>query len=167
MVKIDLKDADAYFRDLPVELQTSAVRGIQSAALRLQNVITTVIIPSRSPQPVDRGVYRAGWRTVFEAVGATVENLVPWAVFVEYGVRAENVKPGRAQIQALAEWAVRHGLASADTAVRVAWAIANAQRKRGIFGGGKGLGIVKELVDVWVDRVTREEVLREVGRVFE
>ncbi len=164
---LELKDADAYFKDLPVELQTAAVKGLHSAGLRLQSVIVSVLIPSRTPQPVDRGIYRAGWRTVLEADGATVENLEPQAVFIEYGVRAENVKPGRKMIEALAGWVVRHGMASAGEATRVAWAIAKAQQKRGIFRSGAGLGIVRELVDVWVERVTQEEVLREVGEVFE
>lgn len=164
---IPLKDADAYLKNLPIELQTASVKGLRSAALRLQNVITSVLIPSRSPQPVDRGVYRAGWRTVLEADGATVENLTPQAVFIEYGVRAENVKPGRAMIEALTGWVLRHGLAGAAEAPRLAWAIAKAQQKRGIFRNGAGLGIVKELLDVWVERVTREEVLREIEQVFE
>lgn len=164
---VPLSQAGAFFQNLPVELQTSAVKGLHSAALRLQNVITTVLIPSRTPQPVDRGVYRAGWRTVLEADGATIENLEPHAIFIEYGVRAENVKPGRAMLTALVGWVLRHGLASAAVAPKVAWAIAKAQQKRGIFRNGAGLGIVKELVDVWVERVTQEEVLNEIGKVFE
>ena len=164
---IALKDADAYFKSLPIELRTASVRGLHSAALRLQNVITTVLIPSRTPQPVDRGIYRAGWRTVLEADGAVVENLEPHAVFIEYGVKAGSVKPGKQMIEALTGWVLRKGLAGAAEAPRVAWAIAKAQQKRGIFNRGAGLGIVKELVDVWVERVTREEVLREVEQVFE
>ena len=164
---IALKDADAYFKSLPVELQTATVKGLHSAALRLQNVITSVLIPSRTPQPVDRGVYRAGWRTVLEADGASVENLEPHAVFIEEGVKASSAKPGGAMIQALIGWVLRHGLAGAGQASRVAWAIARAQQKRGIFRNGAGLGIVRELVDVWVERVTQEEVLREVEKVFE
>ena len=164
---VALKDADAFFANLPVELRSASVRGLHSAALRLQGVITTVLIPSRTPQPVDRGVYRAGWRTVFESDGATVENLEVHAIFIEEGVRAENVKPGKKMISALVEWVVRKGIAGGKEAVSVAWAIARAQQKKGIFANGQGLGIVRELVDVWVERVTQEEVLREVGEVFE
>ncbi len=179
MVYIPLDQAGDFFQQLPEELRVAGIRGLHSTALRLQNVITTVIIPHRTPQPVDRGVYRAGWRTVLEADGATVENLELHAVFIEYGVRAENVKPGRAMLDALKEWVLRKGLASrtgiagtrlADQdapVMKVVWAIVNAQRKRGIFGGGKGLGIVKEVVDVWVEPYTREEVLREIGKLFE
>lgn len=176
---VALKDADAFFANLPVELQTAAVRGLHSSALRLQSVITTVLIPSRTPQPVDRGVYRAGWRTVLEADGATVENLEPHALFIEEGVRAENVKPGRAMLNALKEWVIRKGLAAPTgiggtrisdqeaPVMRIVWAIVNAQRKRGIFGHGNGLGIVRELVDVWVEIVVQEEILREIDELFE
>lgn len=167
MVYIPLDQAGAFFQQLPEELRVAGIRGLHSAALRLQNVITTVIIPHRTPQPVDRGVYRAGWRTVLEADGAVVENLEAHAIFIEYGVRAENVKIGRAMLEALQEWVARKGIASVAEAPKVAWAIAKAMQKRGIFGGGKGLGIVKELVDVWVEPYTREEVLREIGKLFE
>ena len=104
---------------------------------------------------------------MLEADGAVVENLEPHAVFIEYGVKAGSVKPGKQMIEALTGWVLRKGLAGAAEAPRIAWAIAKAQQKRGIFDRGAGLGIVKELVDVWVERVTREEVLREIEQVFE
>ena len=101
---ITLKEAGIYFGEkLPKLQRAAALRGLASAAQRGLQLVQAEIIPSRSPQPVDRGVYRAGWRAVKIKDGYAVENLEPHAAFVEYGVRASNVKPGRAMIAALAK----------------------------------------------------------------
>ena len=141
--------------------RAAALRGLQSAAMRGVQVIQTEIIPSRVPQPVDRSLYRGGWRFSFEPDGALIFNNEPHAPEVEFGVRAANVKIGKAMIQALAEWAVRKGLASAGKeAVSAAWAIAKTMQRRGIFG--QGLGILRELVRDRVHGIVTEEVVREL-----
>jgi hypothetical protein len=161
---VELDRAEVWVREVEVGLRAAVVRGLHSAALRAVQVVVTQIIPSRSPQPVDRGVYRAGWRAVLLPDGADVENLEPVAPLVEDGVRAANVKPGRAMIRALASWVVRKGLASPEDAEHVAWAIAKTMQVRGIFGRGQGLGILRELVDRRLDAIVREEVEREIAR---
>jgi len=166
---IDLKFAQYYLERIGDELDPACVRGMQSAAMRALQVIVTRIIPARTPQPVDRGVYRAGWRAVPEPTGAVLENLEAHAPLIEYGVRAENVKIGRAMIEALAAWVPRKGLASEPKqAVKIAWAIAKAMKKRGIFNypGRQGLGIVDELLRDWLPSILRDEIGYEIVRAI-
>jgi hypothetical protein len=160
---IELSKADAWVVQIARKHREAGVRGLQSAALRGVQVIVTQIIPSRTPQPVDRAIYRGGWRPVMRPDGADIENLEPHAILVEEGVRASNVKIGRAMIQALTEWAIRKRIATRAEAPGVAWAIAKSMARRGIFGQ-KGLGILRELVDQHLDRIVREEVQREVEK---
>jgi hypothetical protein len=160
---VELNRADAWVVKVARQHREAAVKGLHSAALRAVQVVVTQIIPSRTPQPVDRAVYRAGWRPVMRPDGADVENLEPHAVFIEEGVRGPNVKVGKAMIDALTEWVVRKRIAARADARGVAWAIAKAMQKRGIFGE-RGLGILRELVDKHLERIVREEVQREVDR---
>lgn len=170
MTTIDLDEADRHFAELDDRLRAAAVRGLQSAAFKGMQEILTRIIPSRTPQPVDRGVYRAGWRVILESLGATLENAEPVAVFVEYGVRAANVKPGRAMISALAEWVVRKGITTSGQAVSTAWAIAKNMQRRGIFSyyaGSSQLGGMRILTELLVSlpAIIEEEIRREIERL--
>lgn len=148
-----------------MQLKSAAVRGLRSAGLRGVAEIVSFIIPSRTPQPVDRSLYRAGWRSVPTPNGCTIENAEPHAVFVEEGVK--NIKIGKAMIAALAEWAVRKGFATKTDAVSKAWAIAKAMEKRGHIFGPAGMGILKELVDTKLEQFISEEVRRELEREAE
>jgi hypothetical protein len=146
----------------------AARAGLLKAANRGLQVLITEIIPSRSPQPVDRGTYRAGWKVeVIDPDRVAIMNPEPHAVFIEFGVRAENVKIGRAMLEALSEWAKRKGLAHTNQeAVGVAWAIAKAMQKKGIFNRNRpGLRILEELVTKRIDNILKEEVAREIQRV--
>lgn len=158
-VRLTLKDAGVYFGErLPKLQKKAALRGLASAALRGLQLVVAEIIPSRTPQPVDRGVYRAGWRVVPIKDGSAIENLEPHAAFVEHGVRASNVKVGRAMIAALQEWARRHGF---EDPLGAAWAIARAMQRRGIFGTGHRIrGELNERLPA----IVREEVAREMDR---
>ncbi len=193
---LKLENAGQHYRDMAPKLQAAARRGLLSAAERGVQRIVSEIIPSRSPQPVDRGVYRAGWKARSIEDGAEILNTEAHAVFIEEGVRPGNVKAGRAMIAALLEWVVRKGmgksrLAPSHTALRkvggkltashtvlkvvhdedanmqVVWAIIASMKKRGIFNrGGQGLGILKQLNNELPD-ICREEVTREIAKVFE
>ncbi len=158
---MELKAAAAAIAGL--KLRAAGIRGLRSAGFRGVQDIVGRIIPSRSPQPVDRAIYRAAWRVVDIDGGVAIENLSPHAVFIEEGVRAGNVKAGRAMIDALAAWAQRKGLATSGDAVKIAWAIAMSMKRRGIFGP-RGLGILRELVNDRIDGFIREEVVREVEK---
>lgn len=138
----------------------AALRGVQSAALRLQEHLVTHVIPQENPTPVDRGVYRAGWHVDMLENGARLRNFVPWAAFIEDGVDPKKVKIGRAMIKALAEWVRRKGIGgrtkttksgsvqvtkpSTTEATNIAWAIAKTMKKKGIHGGPGGRGILRK-----------------------
>lgn len=142
----------------------AAQRGLYSAAVRGVNIIITQIIPSKTPEPFDRGFYKSGWRPLKIDGGAAIENVQPHAAFIEGGVRAANVKPGAAMIAALAEWAVRKKLATPEEAKARAWAIAMSVKKRGIFQGGTGFRILQDFERNYLAKVVREEVIREVSK---
>jgi len=164
---LDLSDAAPWVRELGQEVSVAAVRGLQSAAFLGLNRLLTQIIPSRSPQPVDRGLYRAGWRVITSPDGADIENNEPHAAFIEDGVRGSNVKVGRLMIQALTEWVTRKGLAQGTEAVSAAWAIAQSMKRRGIFNayaGSSALGGLRILAELntMLPGIIQDEVMREI-----
>lgn len=164
---IDLRDAPAWFAELAqTKLRPAALTGLYSAALRSVQTIKTSIVPSLSPQPVDRGLYRAGWHAFQTSDGATIENAEPHAAFVEYGVRAANVKPGPAMIRALTEWVERKRLAFGKEAIEAAWRIARAMQARGIFRGGQGFRVMEILREQYLSRFIEEEIVREIERAI-
>lgn len=157
---ITLKEAGVEFEEMGRRMKTAALKGLFSAALRGVQVVITEIIPSRVPQPVDRGIYRAGWKAMKlggKNPGAVIYNSEPHATLIEYGVRASNVKIGRAMIAALAEWAKRKGFQDPESA---AWGIAKKMQERGIFGQ-TGLGVLA-LLNARLPAIVREEVTREI-----
>lgn len=160
MGTIDLDEAAAWIGSLPVK--KAALAGLRSAAFKGVQEIVTFIIPSRSPQPVDRGVYRAGWKAVTTKNGAAIENLEPVAALIEEGVK--NVKIGRKARAALAEWAVRKGIAS-DLAegMRIAFAIGVMMKRRGNIFGPNGMGILRELKERRLKDIIQEEVGRSIA----
>lgn len=160
-------------------IRKAAMRGALSASMRLVQHITTEIIPKETPQPVDRGHYRSGFE--FEATddGADVFNTIPYASIIENGARADNIKIGRVMIDAIAQWIIRKGLvgkargakAKADQiteARNIAWAIATAMKKRGIFNrnGFEGLRVVEKAM-LKAREFLEEEISREITRAFE
>lgn len=164
---INLKDAAAFFgKEWPQRFRHAALRGLLSAAMRGVQTIQTDIIPSRNPSPVDKGVYRAGWRFGPIDGGAEVWNDDPTAGLIEEGVRGSNVKPGRAMVTALTEWVMRKGIASdPKEAAGVAWAIIQRMKQRGIFNrGSTGLGILKEFVEKYAEPYAKEEIEHEIRR---
>lgn len=164
---IDLSEAAAYFEYMSENVVRAARRGLVSAAMRGVQDIVTRIIPSRSPQPVDRGVYRAGWHYTVDGDNVWIENDEAYAPLIEYGVRPENVKVGAAMINALAEWGLRKGIVSTDEeAIGFAWAVAGKMKREGIFNrhGKRGLGILNELMNKRIRKFMKEEIRREVAK---
>jgi len=158
--QITLKEAGAFFGKLTDKRREAAMRGLKSAALRALQIVKAELIPAAVPQPVDRGVYRAGWAMAeVPNHGVLIVNAEPHAALVEHGVRAANVKVGRAMIAALTEWARRHSFEDPKGA---AWAIARAMQKRGIWGG-RGLGIKALMDDRLRNGIVEEEVKRELA----
>lgn len=156
------------------KLSGALKRGLFSAAIRAVGVIQNELIPAENPQPVDRGAYRAGWRAEETPRGADVVNDMPVAPIIDGGARPENIKIGRAMIEALAEWAKRKGFSprgipkggSPEKAYEsIAWAIATNMKKNGIFkrDGVLGLHITDKMV-VRLKGFLGEEIAREMNR---
>src|SRR5689334_5872908 len=115
----ELKYGAAELEKMGVKLRRDAGLALYAAMVRGVSVIQTQIIPAKVPQPVDRGLYRGGWRAEpymvgDQIMGGDIFNVELWAIFIEKGVRAANVKIGRAMLRALAEWAVRKKIVEAD-----------------------------------------------------
>jgi hypothetical protein len=178
---ITIFEAPMWVQHLTEELHEAAIRGMQSAGLRLLQHIQVTVIPSTRDErtgmgpPVDRGAYRASWRKRDVSNGSVVESTLPYASIIELGARPENVKIGKAMIDALTDWVIRKGLAGKrpgndssgeyrSQARNIAWAIAVSMKKAGIFSGGKGLRVL-ERAAVEAPRFIKEEVTREIERV--
>lgn len=167
MSLIQLAQAAAHFEGMKRKFRKAGLCGLEAAAQRGKMVIITQIIPSKTPQPVDRGIFRGGWQVQPTKDGADLYNTETHAAFIEHGVRAENVKIGAQMIVALAEWALRKGLAEDQKeAISIAWGIAKTAQRRGIFNGGKGFKILEECRKSYLPRFIREEVKREIEREF-
>ena len=165
VVEIDLKDAAKWVGvDLKNALHEGAMKGLLAAAQRMVQEIQTRIIPQVSPSPVARGVYRAGWKAEKTPDGAVVENVVPYAAAIEYGVRPGRVRPGPMVVQHLTDWVRMKGIAADEkTARRIANAIAMALKARGIFDRGRGLRVM-ERAGKELPKFIEAEVKREVER---
>lgn len=172
MATVDLKEyVQRLDRFKRTEFKRAVVDGLLVAAQRGLQKIVVEIIPSRSPPPVDRGLYRGGWSVdPLPEQGAIIYNDELHAAVIEHGARADNVKVGRSMIQALAEWVTRKGIAGAGKeAVRAAWAIARSMQRRGIFNreGKEGLGILEELVAQHLPDLVQEECEASIRRAAE
>jgi len=153
---------------LEAGFEKAAERAVLATAARLISHIQNDVIPKEDPKPVDRGLYRAGWRMKAIRKGAEVYNTVPHAPIIEYGARAQNIKIGRVMIDALERWVIRKGIAGKADARGVAFAIANSLKKKGIFnrGGPGGLRILEKALVKLGDFLSREFPV-EIRREFE
>lgn len=141
-------------------LQTRSESAVQNAlygtAMAIVSKILNEIIPAEPRQPVDVGTYRAGWKFKKIPKGAMVYNSVPHAILIEKGVRAANVKPGRAMREAITQWLIFKKITSMEDAPKVAWAVMMAMKKRGIFNEGKGLRILEKAMKFFPELLDRE-----------
>lgn len=178
MPTVQLVDASRWVGRMSDAMLAGARRGLRKAAERGVQKIVVEIIPSRSPSPVDRGVYKAGWKTqVIDEDTVSIMNPETHAIFIEEGVRPENVKPGFAMRKALYEWVLRKGIASNEQeAISITWAIAMKMKKTGIFRlkggkgaaikGGRGLRVLAELKQLYLNDLLKGEIVREVNRAI-
>jgi len=184
---IPLSEAGPWVAALGKRMPEAAKRGLLAAANRLVGTIKQLELPT------DRGIARAGWRAEPIENGAAVFNTVLQAVLQEGSVRGENVKVGRAMIDALAAWARRKGLepdqeqgerptsgkARTEQQVQrrikppeeayrsIAFAIANSMKKRGIFYPElRGLKTLERTTKTLGPDYVRQEVVREIRREF-
>jgi hypothetical protein len=157
-------------------LDKAVRRGLISTGYRVVQEITTNFIPNSNPPPVLDGIFRAGWHVDETSDPIAVVNNVPYAVIIDKGARAENIKIGRNMIEALTEWVIKKGFvgrraragstarAEQDTNARnTAWAIAVSMKKKGIFDKGNGLRI-SEKAQAFAAKIVNEEVAREINK---
>jgi len=175
--QFEIKDSGEVAKWLGTGMEKVAQRAILSVGYQVQQYIQAVLIPGANPVPVDRGAYRAAWR-VKAAPGAgglpavVVYNTSPHALFIEHGVRAANVKPGKAMIDALTAWVRRKGLSpagrgqsGAQAARSMAFAIAKSMQRKGIFRGGHGFQFLKRATEPQLIKGLCQDALRhEVAR---
>lgn len=164
MAVYELKAAPSLFDRVARNLRGAAERGLYSAAVRSVALLQTQEIQAASPRPVDRGIYRAGWRAQKLKGGAAFFNAVPWAVYIERGVPGANVVISRAAVKAVSEWAQRKLGLDAAASVDAAWGILKAAKRRGLFARGEGLRVMEKYVRERLPRVMAEEVAREIAR---
>lgn len=182
MATYNLKNAGVWVEVIRKDMRKAAESGLLAAAHKTVAHIQNEVIPQTEGLGTDRGIYRAGWRAMKVSGGADVMNRVPHAVFIEYGVRAGNVKIGRKMIDALTEWVRRKGIGghtefgglggrtkhvkATDAEARsIAFAIANKLKKTGIFNGGKGFKVLARASQM-IPQFIREEVQRELRKAI-
>jgi len=170
--RYDLKDYSGMLANMNDDLKKTLEAAALSAGFKIVQYIQTSVIPATQPQPVDRGLYRAGWKAKPIKNGVYVFNRVPHASFVEYGVR--NVVPGKKTIDALTKWVKRKGIGSrvvtgkggkmrvkkptAQQARQIAYAIAmGAKKKGGFFNRGTGLKVFGKAMKQ-AKRIFKEEI---------
>jgi hypothetical protein len=177
MISFDIQDAGKLTRYVGERLDLAKRRGAVAAGQRLVQVITSEIIPREDPPPIDQRAYVAGWDSQPTRDGADVFNTAPHAAVIETGARASAIKPGRAMVNALAEWAVRKGLLGTGKgsiqgrsqeaeAQSMAWAIIQNMRKKGIFNrGSEGLHIAAKAAKR-APAILAEEIRAEIEQLM-
>lgn len=173
---IALSLAPSFFQAVSKDLYKIAQDCALSACARGVQEIQVKHIPAVQPhQPVNRGLYRASWR--FERIpgGARIYNREKSAPLIEFGVRPENVKIGRAMIAALSEWVAMKNLLKDKSGASVenrqatrsvqsmAWAIAKKMKVRGIFNGGQGYHILDKAIPTIIDTFQKTWAKRAKG----
>jgi len=152
---IGLSDFVKRMASLGGDVEAAVVRGLQSAAMRLDGFVLREIDNS-SPHPaVDRGELRNSREVKMTAKGAVFAVTAPHAIYMEEGTR-----PHRPPYQPIYEWLVRKGLADENEASARAWQIVNAIALRGIAPR-------HYLKKAWARLVQGKYVGREVGRELE
>lgn len=186
----DSREIAKLIGSLQKRLRKASLVGVHRTAHRIVAHIKSEVINNQSPIPFDKGFYSAGWRVWEHELGADIYNIAPYAAVIEHGARGENVKISREMIDNLAAWVRRKGLVSNMTAriharglsaifedepkeenseadsVKIAFAIAKAMQKKGIFNGGKGLRILEKGLDE-LQKFATEEINDAFNRLTE
>jgi hypothetical protein len=142
-------------------------RGLISAGLRMIQEIVTREIPARVPMPVDRGVYRAGWK-LDSTSEIAVFNDVLYADKIEGGIQPGELQRTPELLEQITAWVGRKQLAQQGQSARaVAWRIVSALIRNGVYNRGEGLGIMAAVVnDGRLDSFIQEECAAEVEKLF-
>jgi hypothetical protein len=179
MATFNISQKDAIVKHVSGAIERSAKRGMLSAALKIQAIIQTEIIPAEDPPPINTRAYAAAWGNppVETDQGIDLVNTMPYASIIEGGARAENIKIGTAMIDALTSWVIMKGLVgrprgaagrqqAEQDARQIAWAIAVSMKKKGIFNrGGTGLRIAEKAAKR-APAIVAHEVAAEIKRAM-
>ena len=141
-------------RKLDPELEAAIIRGLRSAALRLQGLVVQEIDQADPHPAVDRGELRNSHKYQATATGAVVSMTAPQAPMMEYGTR-----PFFPPTAPLAAWALRKGIADdEEEADQIAFAIARHISQQGI----EPRGYFIKAVDTLKNGILGEEIQREL-----
>ena len=125
---IDIGDFARKMGEAGGKMETAALRGLRSAAYRLEGLVTEAIAATQPYPPEDTGELKRSVHTTPTRGGAVVSVDAPHAPFMEYGTR-----PHWPPLVPLAEWAYRKGLADSEEEARaVAFLVARQISRRGI-----------------------------------
>ena len=103
-----MSDLADVVRDLGVHSEEAVIRGIKSAAYRLEGMIPQTIDNLTFRKPVDTGELRRSHYTTETDTGARVGVDAPHAPYMEWGTRPH--KAGPPPFLAIADWAYRKGI---------------------------------------------------------
>lgn len=168
----DDKEIKKLFERIKGSLRIATQRGIESTAERIITYIKTEAIPNMARQPFDLGFYAGGFFISVVAPGIVdIVNRTPYAIIIEKGAKSGNIKVGAEMIHNLAMWVKRKGIplpkVSAGennedkAATKLAFAIAEKFKARGIFRGGRGLRIVEKAFKEKLKQFAQEEITHE------
>lgn len=125
--EITMSDFIKRMASLGGDVEAAVVRGIQSAAMRLDGFVVEEIDKAEPHPAVDRGELRNSREIVPTAKGALYNVNAPHAAAIENGTR-----PFRPPYKSILEWLLRKKLVPESEAPRRAAMIVNAIAKRGI-----------------------------------
>lgn len=98
------------------DAEAATLRGIQSAALKLEGMIPQAIATASPSPPSDTGELARSHYSVDTPTGALVGMDAPHAPFMEYGTR-----PHKPPSQPIADWAFRKGIVDAELEFAELW----------------------------------------------
>lgn len=166
-VNMTLEQWQAYMRDLGKNFIPTAVRGVQSGALRCVKVMQdrTKEAPPASEHgktgAFNYGRYHASWRSNPLPNGAEVRNDAPYSSVIEYGRRPAAVsRQGKVSLE---RWAQRKLGLNAVQAKDAAWAIAQTLKTRPLRARKVMSGGLDQMVKIVNDEVDAE-MQRALGR---
>lgn len=168
VIRMKLRDFPRYQRELGQRLLPALVRGTVSGAAACIPLLVrrTREAPAANPAgvghggAVNTGDYVRHWRATALRSGAVVYNSTIQSAIIEYGRRPGGGPP---PLEVIARWAQRRlGLSRAE-ALRAAYPIARAIRRRGLLPRGVMTGAIGQMVEI-VEREQLRELDQELRR---
>lgn len=155
--RVSLEEFAGLAGPLGSELTQAAVRGLRSAAMRLEGQVVEQIDTARPAPAVATGEMRGSVTTERVDDGAVVDVRAPHAVFVEEGAR-----PHFPPIQPLIDWVRTKRIGGSQDAERIAWMVARKIARDGVAPRH----FFRKAVD-WLTKnaIVPQELVRELNKV--